>query len=362
MALVSMPCMYFHAKTVLNQRHRAFLIQIPPIVLAFLLVQWRLHLSKQDDDAHTSKWEKLRRVDFVGAFFLCYTIFAACFLLDTGGRKYPWDSPIIVAIIVSGIVTALCFVISAKRVKEPIFPLRLIAHYDLATNYLIVLLQIMVQMSLMMSVPLYFQATKHASTAAAGAYLIPAFIGNTLGGLLSGYWIRRTGRYKWPTVAAPILSVVCMLLCLFTWNGNTSVWMSFFIFPGGFATGMIVSSAFVGSVSSVPPEDVAVAGSGMYLIFNVGAIAGASGGGAAYQSGLRAGLRDALKDVKGQREASIHAFSILFFSHKADSFQKIIQRLQEDIKYLWTLSEELRRRIMPAYVRSFHSVNSTCSN
>ena len=57
----------------------------------------------------------------------------------------------------------MCFVMSAKRVPEPIFPLHLIVHYDLATNYLIVVLQIMVQMSLMMSVPLYFQATQNAS-------------------------------------------------------------------------------------------------------------------------------------------------------------------------------------------------------
>ena len=102
--------------------------------------------------------------------------------------------------------------------QRTIFPLRLLKHYGLVTNYLIVLLQVITQLSLMMAVPLYFQATKHANTAAAGAYLIPAFVGNTLGGLLSGYWIRKTGRPKWPTVLAPILSVICMCLCRFLWK------------------------------------------------------------------------------------------------------------------------------------------------
>lgn len=168
-------------------------------------------------------------------------------------------------IITSGLVSAVLFVIRAKRAKEPIFPLRLIAHRDVATNYIIVMLQVMVQVSLMLAVPLYFQATTHASTAAAGAYLIPAFVGNTLGGLLSGYWIRKTGLYKVPTVVAPILSITCMLLILFLWNGNTGIFKSLFTFFGGFANGTIANSAFVGVAAAVPEADVAMAGSGLYL-------------------------------------------------------------------------------------------------
>ena len=269
------------------------------MVIAILLVHWQLQLPSTAHDKEHSTWQKLRRVDFIGAFFLCYSIFAGCFVLDTGGQKDRWDSPITVSIIASGVASMVLFVITARLVKEPIFPLRLLKCYGLVTNYLIVLLQVMTQLSLMMSVPLYFQATKHATTAAAGAYLVPAFIGNTLGGLLSGYWIRKTGRYKWPTVFAPILSVVCMLLCLYLWNGNTSIAESAYIFPGGFATGMVTSAAFVGMAADIPPEDIAVAGNGMFLFLNIGAIAGASAGSAAYQTALRSGLREAFKDVEG---------------------------------------------------------------
>jgi formate/nitrite transporter FocA (FNT family) len=44
---------------------------------------------------------------------------------------------------------------------------------------------------LMCIVPIYFQVTSGASTGEAGAYLIPAVIGNTVGGLLAGAWIKR---------------------------------------------------------------------------------------------------------------------------------------------------------------------------
>jgi len=43
----------------------------------------------------------------------------------------------------------------------------------------------------MFSIPLYFQATKNASTGEAGAHLVPAIVGNTVGGLAVGAWIKR---------------------------------------------------------------------------------------------------------------------------------------------------------------------------
>jgi predicted MFS family arabinose efflux permease len=269
------------------------------VVIAILLVQWRLKLPTKQSELDASKWEKLKRIDFIGAFFLCYSIFAACFVLDVGGQKIPWDSPTLIGILVSGLVSAVCFVLVAKRVKEPIFPLRLITHYDVATNYLIVILQIMVQMALMMTVPVYFQATQNVDTAASGAYLIPAFLGNTLGGLIAGYYIRKTGRYKHTTTMAPVISVISMVLCLVRWNGNTSIWESFYIFPGGLATGMISSSAFVGMAAGVEEGDIAIAGSGMYLCFSMGAVSGVTAGSATYQLSLRSGLERALRGVDG---------------------------------------------------------------
>lgn len=46
----------------------------------------------------------------------------------------------------------------------------------------------------MFIIPIYFQVTNNASTGEAGAYLIPSVIGNTIGGLLTGAWIKRYGR------------------------------------------------------------------------------------------------------------------------------------------------------------------------
>ncbi|KAK3112975.1 hypothetical protein LTR53_010185 [Teratosphaeriaceae sp. CCFEE 6253] len=288
----------------------AFLVQVPPVVLAIALVHWRLHLSPRDaETAAESKWAKLRRIDFVGAFFLCLTILALCLILDTGGQRVPWTSPAIGILAGVGGVAAAAFVVTASVVPEPVLPLRLLGHYAVVTNCAIVVLQMMVQMSLMISVPVFFQATRRASTAEAGLYLVPAFVGNTIGGLLAGYCIKETGLFKPPTVVAPVLAMLCMLLCYFTLSETSSGWMSVAILPGGFAMGVVSSSAFVGLTAGVQEQDMAIAASAMYLFMNIGAIAAVSVGGAVFETSLRALLQRALEGRNDRSETIAEALT-----------------------------------------------------
>ena len=314
----------------------AFLVQVPPTLLSILMVHLRLKLPSRQSSGLT-QWQKLQRVDFAGAIFLCTTIFMGCFILETGGRQYAWTSPTVIGMAIGFAVALVIFVISANIVAEPIFPLRLLRKWAVLSNYAIALLQVMLQFSLMTIVPLYFQATNRANTAQAGAYLIPAFIGNTVGGLISGYFIKYTGLYKPMTAIAPLFSVLCMCLCYFLWNGHTSVLESMATFPGGMANGMVSSSIFVGLAAGVTEEDMAVAASGLFVFFNLGAVAGASAGAAVYQNSLRTGLATALEGVSDGPE--------------------IMRRALSDMSYVQNASDKIRELIVPAYVYSLHQVN-----
>nr|OQO31991.1 hypothetical protein B0A51_00333 [Rachicladosporium sp. CCFEE 5018] len=316
----------------------AFLAQVPPTLIAIAMVVWTLHIPTRDPAAASqSKWAKLRRIDFAGAFFLSTTVVAACLILDLGGDKLSWTSKWMYVLAGTTFVSAIAFTVSATYVQEPIFPLRLLQESAVVVNYAILTLLIMTQMSLVLSVPLYFQTTANASTGQAGAHLIPAFVGNTLGGLIAGHSIKYTGRFKPSTVAGPIISLLCMVLLLFTWQGHTSIVGSLAIFPGGFANGMIASSTFVGLAAGVDDHDVAIAASGMYMFSNIGLIAAVSAGSAAFQTTLRSSLSSTFNDVKGGKE--------------------IIQQALKDIGYVQDSTGRIRELLIPCYVDAFHSVN-----
>lgn len=275
-------------------------MQVPIMIIGAMLVQWRLKLSHHA--AGLDRWEKLKRIDFVGAFFLCTTIFVICFVLDVGGQKLAWDSPIIITLILVGALGIVAFTISARYAREPIFPLRVITFPSVISNYLILLLQSITQLSLMVAVPIYFQVTQNAGTAKAGAFLVPAFCGNLIGGLATGFWIRHTGEYKTPTVLAPLLAIACEVACLIFWTGKTTIAQSLFIFPGGLAMGLASSSTLVGAVAGVSEDDIAIATSGSYLFANLGAIGATSAGPATFQITLRAHLEHMLNGVEDGKE------------------------------------------------------------
>jgi MFS family permease len=140
---------------------------------------------------------------------------------------------------------------------------------------------------MMYTVPLYFRATQSQSNTEAGAHLFPAVIGNTIGGLLSGYVIQRTGRYKVLTIFASLSACLSYGLLVLRWHGHTSWLESLDIVPGGFGTGMTSSAAFIALTSSVAKSEIAMSTGGMYLFGSVGMVVGVAASSAIQLSALK---------------------------------------------------------------------------
>lgn len=130
------------------------MVQVPPTLAAIVIVAVALNLSAAKvTDKSQSNWDRLKRIDFTGAFFLAVTILSLCLILDLGESRLPWTSPWIFALIGTTFASTLCFVASAKYAAEPIFPLELATHFVVVTNYLVIILQTTAQSALMVCVP-----------------------------------------------------------------------------------------------------------------------------------------------------------------------------------------------------------------
>jgi hypothetical protein len=241
--------------------------------LAAALVIVKLHVGESKDP--NSEENKLGKVDFLGTALLCSSIVAMTTLLDQGGKSFAWYSWRTALFGSGGISLLVAFVlVEAYVAREPIFNLRILCRTNVSTGYFIGALQVTAQLGMMFSVPLYFQVTQRASTTAAGVHLVPAVIGNTMGGLLAGMFIRRTGQFKILLVVAGLVASISYLLLYLRWNGNTGFWESLFILPGGFGTGIAAASSFIAMSAMLPPEEVAMATAGYMLITGFSVTAG----------------------------------------------------------------------------------------
>lgn len=185
----------------------------------------------------------------------------------------------------------------------------------------------------MFVVPLYFQITNGASLSAAGFYLVPAVLGNTVGGLMTGAYIKRHGRYKILSIIAAIVAGVCHALISVRWTGHTNTFESLYIFFGGVGTGIAHSSTFVAVTVGTTDEEFAIAGAGLYLCGGLGSVLGVT----AASSALR------LTFIKVARET---------IGNDSGAAQ-VIERALSDVEYVRKLTGHLKEAVVGAYVWGF---------
>lgn len=258
-----------------DRSNRAFLLQAPLLGLASLLVIIQLKLARPASSNAPSSASRIDRIDFRGAFLLATSIAAIILLLDQGGKSFAWVSLPTAVLSSCGLLTLALFIYTELHVAvEPIFNIHILRRPNVVPSYLVSSLQVAAQVGMMFTVPLYFQVTARASSTVAGAHLIPAVAGNTVGGLASGMFIRRTGNYKPVLVAAGLIACISYVLQLTRWNGDTGPWESLYIVFGGLGSGSASSAAFVSMTAFLEPEEIAMATGGFLLLISFSMTAG----------------------------------------------------------------------------------------
>ncbi|KAB5578076.1 major facilitator superfamily domain-containing protein [Coniochaeta sp. 2T2.1] len=318
----------------------SFLGQSPVVALAMPLCALFLppshpdHTPSLDDGPSKTAWQQLYRIDFTGAALFGAMVLAFLIPAELGGDHLLWSHPAIIALFASSIALLLVFVTVEKRTAEPIIPLEIFHNRDAVLSYVIMGLQSAAQIGMMFSVPLYFQITGRTSNAEAGAHLFPAVAGNCLGGLLSGVFIKRSGRYKILCTFATISSSTCYLLLMLRWHGNTSWLESLYIMPGGFGTGIAQSALFVSLQAAVAAEHMAPAVSMMYLATRVCMMTGLVSSSATMRQFLRVGLNRRLDGLG-------------LDPRRRD---KVLAKAASDVGYVNRIHGRLREAVVGAYV------------
>jgi Na+/melibiose symporter-like transporter len=243
----------------------------------------------------TARASKFSRIDWIGTFLLSTGISSFILVIDMGGTpRLPWTSPITITLIAVVVITLAVFMIveSSPRpspsssiirklhAKEPIFPLSVLTKPNVSLSYGIMTFQIIAQCTMMYTLPLYFQVSRGSSTTVSGAHLVPAVVGNAIGGLCAGLLIKRTAQYKGLLVSAGLIACVTYVLLFLTWNGDDSVgpWKLVYellaIIPGGVGTGIAQAAVFVAMTVYLDARDIGVATGGFFLCISLGILVG----------------------------------------------------------------------------------------
>lgn len=280
--------------------------QVPLTLIGLALTVWKMPVSTTSlhDSKNQTLRAKIKRIDFLGTVTLAASISCLLLTLDTVSKSVAWYFSLIF-----GLVTLVMFSIFAliekKWAKEPVLPLRLLISRPAITAYLLAGFQIAAQFATFYSTPLYFQISAGNSIGASGAHLVPAVIGNATAGLLVGYTIARTGRYKLASIMASTGASIGYALIFARWRGHTEWYESLYIFLGGFGSGAIQSTTFVHLAANLNLEDMAIAGSTLYSFQNVFLLVGIQSATTVTHLHLRANLNEKLRGIKHKRKVGL---------------------------------------------------------
>ncbi|KAF9316441.1 hypothetical protein BG003_001966 [Podila horticola] len=203
--------------------------------------------------------EQLRRVDYLGVFFIMATVTCLLLPLSTGGTTFAWNSAAIISMFCVFIVLLGLLILVEFRATEAIIPPALFKNRDIVILYFINCVVGLIFMGCTFYVPLYFQVVQGTSATISGVRLMPNVIGVCISTVLSSFalkWVKDFRLHIWTGLT--IMTVSVGLLILFdveTGLGQQIVT----IFLMGFGNGLIFQNIIIAAQMAALKEDMAVA-------------------------------------------------------------------------------------------------------
>jgi MFS family permease len=173
--------------------------------------------------------------------------------LEFGGISHPWNSPIVICLIVFGVVViGLFFVVESRLAPYPLMPLSVFSKRSNIAALGTCFCHAFVFIPGNYFLPLYFQAVLGATPILSGVYLLPTAIALSIFSILTGIVIRKTGQY----LAAIWFGMTLMTIGtgLFIDLGANSSWAKIIIYQAiaGIGVGPNFQAPLIALQSLVP--------------------------------------------------------------------------------------------------------------
>ncbi len=308
----------------------AFLVQVPPCILALGIVAWKVDIPLPSSEGTTIR-QKLGRVDFAGALTLVLGVSLLVVACSIGGNILPFSDLRVLAILAASVLVVLLFcVVEVKLATNPVFPPSIVIRRTPGFCALVNFFGSAASFGFLYTVPLYFQAVQAETSSRAGAHLIPNAVGIPVGSLVAGLAMARNGRYYrltlFFTACFPIVGFLCA-----TWGRHPPAWRTWVdITFNGVGTAGATTTTLVALLTAVNESELAVATGLSYLARSTGQVLGVTISSSILQAVLKTELSRRIAD------------------------SDIVNRIRQDVTVVRRLSPELRESAIASYNLALH--------
>ncbi|KAF9162706.1 hypothetical protein DFQ26_003311 [Actinomortierella ambigua] len=200
---------------------------------------------------------KLKRIDWLGTFFMA--ILTVFILLPTnlGGNLFPWDSALVITLYTLVVPSILTFLFVETKVKEPIVPSYLWKNRNVVTLLSLNVFMGMTFWSLMFYLPIFFQVVEGESATSAGLTMIPLEAGIFISSNLCGWLVSRYGKYRPYILGGTAVTFITIGLMQVLIDADSKAIQVVILFFCGLGVGNLFPCLIVAIQASVERKDLA---------------------------------------------------------------------------------------------------------
>jgi EmrB/QacA subfamily drug resistance transporter len=221
-----------------------------------------------------------RAIDYLGAALLVAAVTSILLVTVWGGATYPWASPQIIGLAITGVTLLVAFVLQERRTAEPILPPRLFRNSVFVTGSASMFIVGCAMFGAIVFLPLFLQIVTGASATNSGLLVLPLMLGIIVASVSAGRIITRTGRYKvFPVVGMLLMTGGLLLLSLMDAH-TTRTTTSLFMVVVGLGLGMTMQILVLAVQNSVDRGDLGTATSAVSFFRSMGGSFGVAAFGA----------------------------------------------------------------------------------
>ncbi|KAM3068359.1 hypothetical protein ACMFMG_009496 [Clarireedia jacksonii] len=169
-----------------------FYINLPCDGAAFLALLFFLKVH----NPRTKLWDGIRAIDWLGTFLILGAVLMLLLGLQYGGVSYPWDSAIVICLLVFSVFTfGIFFLVQWKVAKYPLIPLRLFKRRDRLAVLGVASTHGFAFVSVAYFLPFYFQTVLGATPILSAVWFLPLALVLASLSIITGTFIMKTGIY-----------------------------------------------------------------------------------------------------------------------------------------------------------------------
>lgn len=180
-----------------------FWLSVPLGVIALICAAMLLH--------KLPRHERPRKLDILGAFLIVAASSSFMFVLNAGGKSWPWASPQIIAILCISACFWIAFVWRLVNAPEPLIPLGMLRNQIVRTSTIANATGWGAVIGLNVYLPLYLQSIHAMSPAQSGLYMMVLMVTVNSSALLGAHIAARVEHYKRFPMFTLVVSILAIL-------------------------------------------------------------------------------------------------------------------------------------------------------